>query len=54
MNEVLLYISEDSRLWRREAQHELIAVFCDFSQETSEIVIKRGFICERYNASLFL
>ena len=46
MIEVLLYISGDSRLLRREAQHELITVFCDFCQETSEIVIKYGFICE--------
>ena len=45
---VLLYISADSRLWRREAQTEQITVFCDFSLETSEIVIKCGFICERY------
>ena len=51
---VLLYISADSRLWRRDAQPEQINVFCDFSRETSEMMIKCGFICEWYNVSLFL
>ena len=51
---VLLYISADSRLWRRDAQPEQITVFCGFSGETSEMMIKFGFICEWYNVSLFL
>ena len=51
---VLLCISADSRLWQRDAQPEQITVFCDFIQETSEMIIKCGFICDRYNVSLFL
>ena len=50
---VLLYISADSRLWRRDAQTEQITVFCDFSQKTSQMMIKCGFICERYTVMLF-
>ena len=35
--------------------NELITVFFFyFSQETSEMMIKCGFICERYNVSLCL
>ena len=51
---VLLFISAESRLWGRDAQPEQITVLCDLSQETSEMMIKRGFICESYNVSMFL
>ena len=40
--------------WRRDAQAEQITVFCDFSRETSEMMIKCCFISERYNVTLFL
>ena len=51
---VLLYISADIGLWQRDAKPEQITVFCDLSRETSEMMIKCGFICERNNVMLFL